>query len=146
MNQLYINNNINILTRIGLSILLLSALSIKLYVHWSWNIGFTLNGLFNLVGIIFFLIIIWNPKPFFWYFGLVLFSIAIYYSFEYEIYHNSSNIPPIVPTKDIYYFLQRERSNKLLCNLAHYFPYFCFVIFLFLFIFNKSVKKYYRII
>ncbi len=146
MKQLSIKQRNLLLIRSGLSIILVFSLMIKFNFYTSSHIGISHIDMFNILITILYLVIIWAKKPFFWYLGILLFSVGIYYSLEYEIYHTSSNIPPIVPGSEIYYFLQEVKFSKILCNLAHYFPYFCFVIFLFLFIFNKSIKKYYRVI
>lgn len=136
---------IYLLLRWVLTALLLKSLFIKLHFHWHFGLRFHKYSLWGIAIIIAFAAIIWIRKPVFWYLGLLLFIVGIYQSWEYEFYPDRSDLPEIVPTQDIYYRLSWERSNRLLINVVYYFPYFCFVGFLIAFLFNKKVKRYYRI-
>ncbi len=134
-----------LLVRISISFMLIASFLIKADSIIFNNRITTTDMLYFSINLIN-LMIIWIRKPFFWYLGLFIFLIGIYYTIEYEFLHLDSNtMPSIMSTKPIYYYFKELNVAKWIVDIVHYLPYLAYSIFFILFLTNCRIKKYYKI-
>jgi hypothetical protein len=135
-----------LLLRLFISLILICSFMFQLFsIISSWH-GFNItNATYFLVNIIN-ILIIWNRKPFFWYLGLLIFSLAIYHAIEFEVIdRSSSSIPPTMSTSPIYHYFIKIHIPRQFCRIIWNLPYFLYSIFLILFLVDSRIRKYYNI-
>lgn len=133
-----------LIIKIGLSLILMSSVIVRLnyiVLHHRWTILDVLYFSISLIN----LMIIWIKRPFFWYCGLFIFSLGIYYAIRFEFFDDSNSIPSIMSTKPLYYYFIEFQATKGIANLMYYFPYVAYFIFLILFLSTCQIRRYYKI-